>query len=151
MFSFDKLCKTLEELAPGERLLLLAEKAHSVSEGLGELGFGEGERLRTLSAFVVGSLVSDGGLDEKQYQNVYASLVEAFGGEYDFRTVKELYREAKDVDKTILKYTEQMMRLFAAADEGLQEDIVMLCLLLVSSDGHVSLREKRYIRKLCRS
>ncbi len=37
------------------------------------------------------------------------------------------------------------------ADESLCEDIVMLCLCVVSIDHKISPREQRYIRKLCKA
>ena len=44
-----------------------------------------------------------------------------------------------------------MLSLISLADESLIEDVVMLCLCVVSVDGRISPREQRYIRKLCKA
>lgn len=150
MFAFDKFCKELEQLSAGERIVMLTDTASAVMNGLAKLGFDDADSIDTLAAFVVGSLVTDGNFDEKEWVHVYQSLVKAFGAKHDFKTVVGLYKDAKDVNKQIRKYTEAMMQILAAADEQLQADVIMLCLLLVSADGHVSLKEKRYIKALCK-
>lgn len=37
------------------------------------------------------------------------------------------------------------------ADETLREDVIALCLCVVTVDGKISLRERNYIRKLCKA
>ena len=150
MFEFKKLCNECERLGAVERGLMLAEKSVSVAEGLknSPLPF---DPIATLVTFIVGSVVSDGAVDEKDYLYIYPSLVQAFGADYDFASAKQVYKLAKDVKKEIKRYAKELIAIIGAADERVKADVIMLCLLVTSVDGKVSLKEKRYIRQLCKS
>lgn len=58
---------------------------------------------------------------------------------------------AKDIKKEITKYTKEMISIISVCDEALAADIISLCLLITSVDGKISLKEKRYIRQLCKA
>lgn len=150
MFEFKKLCNELEALGPIERGALLVEKSVSVVSGLNKLDVPLNP-VETLIAFIIGSAVSDGLFNEKDYLYMYPSLVKAFGKDFDFMSAKQALQLAKDVKKEIVKRTESMLSVITACDEKLAEDIVALCLLVTSVDGKISLKEKRYIRRLCRA
>lgn len=49
--------------------------------------------VETLVTFIIGSVVSDGSINEKDYLYIYPSLVKAFGNDFDFISAKQ----AKDV------------------------------------------------------
>lgn len=150
MFEFNKLCNELEKLNPVERSLILAEKSVSVVKGLRELEV-PFNPVQTLVAFIIGSVVSDGSLNEKDYLYIYPSLVKAFGSDFDFISAKQALQIAKDVKKEISKDTKELMSVIAVCDEQLATDIIALCLLITSVDGKISLKEKRYIRQLCKA
>ncbi len=44
-----------------------------------------------------------------------------------------------------------MISIINVCDEELATDIISLCLLITSVDGKISLKEKRYIRQLCKA
>lgn len=150
MFEFNKLCSDLEKLSPAERGMLLAEKSISVVGGLRALDVPL-DPVGTLVAFIIGSVVSDGAINEKDYLYIYPSLVKAFGNDFDFLSVKQAIGLAKDVKKAIEARTRDMMSVISACDEELAADVATLCLLVTSADGKISLKEKRYIRRLCRA
>ena len=150
MFEFKKLCNELEKLSPAERGVLLAEKSVSVVKGLKALDL-PFNALETLVTFIIGSVVSDGTLSEKDYLYIYPSLVKAFGHDFDFISAKQALQIAKDIKKEIAKYTKELLSVIAKCDENLATDIVALCLLITSVDGKISLKEKRYIRQLCKA
>ena len=150
MFEFKKLCNELEKLSPAERGVLLAEKSVSVVKGLKALDL-PFNALETLVTFIIGSVVSDGALSEKDYLYIYPSLVKAFGHDFDFISAKQALQIAKDIKKEIAKYTKELLSVIAKCDENLATDIVALCLLITSVDGKISLKEKRYIRQLCKA
>lgn len=149
MFEFKKLCNELEALNPIERGALLAEKSVSVVRGLSELDL-PFNPVETLVSFIIGSVVSDGTFNEKDYLYIYPSLVKAFGNDFDFLSSKQALQIAKDIKKEISKDTKELLSVIALCDETLAADIVALCLLVTSVDGKISLKEKRYIRQLCR-
>lgn len=150
MFEFKKLCNTLEELNPVERGVILAEKSVSVIKGLSGLNIPL-DPVKTLVTFIIGSVVSDGSINEKDYLYIYPSLVKAFGNDFDFISAKQAIGLAKDIKKEITKYTKEMISIISVCDEELATDIISLCLLITSVDGKISLKEKRYIRQLCKA
>ncbi|MCI8820036.1 MAG: TerB family tellurite resistance protein [Clostridia bacterium] len=150
MFEFKKLCNTLEELNPIERGVILAEKSVSVIKGLSGLNIPL-DPVKTLVTFIIGSVVSDNSINEKDYLYIYPSLVKAFGNDFDFISAKQAIGLAKDIKKEITKYTKEMISIISVCDEALAADIISLCLLITSVDGKISLKEKRYIRQLCKA
>lgn len=150
MFEFKKLCNTLEELNPIERGVILAEKSVSVIKGLSGLNIPL-DPVKTLVTFIIGSVVSDNSINEKDYLYIYPSLVKAFGNDFDFISAKQAIGLAKDIKKEITKYTKEMISIINVCDEELAADIISLCLLITSVDGKISLKEKRYIRQLCKA
>lgn len=150
MFEFKKLCNTLEELNPIERGVILAEKSVSVIKGLSGLNIPL-DPVKTLVTFIIGSVVSDNSINEKDYLYIYPSLVKAFGNDFDFISAKQAIGLAKDIKKAITKYTKEMISIINVCDEELATDIISLCLLITSVDGKISLKEKRYIRQLCKA
>ncbi len=150
MFEFKKLCNTLEELNPIERGVILAEKSVSVIKGLSGLNIPL-DPVKTLVTFIIGSVVSDNSINEKDYLYIYPSLVKAFGNDFDFISAKQAIGLAKDIKKEITKYTKEMISIISICDEALTADIISLCLLITSVDGKISLKEKRYIRQLCKA
>ena len=150
MFEFKKLCNTFEELNPIERGVILAEKSVSVIKGLSGLNIPL-DPVKTLVTFIIGSVVSDNSINEKDYLYIYPSLVKAFGNDFDFISAKQAIGLAKDIKKEITKYTKEMISIINVCDEELATDIISLCLLITSVDGKISLKEKRYIRQLCKA
>ena len=150
MFEFKKLCNTLEELNPIERGVILAEKSVSVIKGLSGLNIPL-DPVKTLVTFIIGSVVSDNSINEKDYLYIYPSLVKAFGNDFDFISAKQAIGLAKDIKKEITKYTKEMISIINVCDEEVATDIISLCLLITSVDGKISLKEKRYIRQLCKA
>ncbi len=150
MFEFKKLCNELEALNPVERGVILAEKSVSVIKGLSGLNIPL-DPVKTLVTFIIGSVVSDNSINEKDYLYIYPSLVKAFGNDFDFISAKQAIGLAKDIKKEITKYTKEMISIISVCDEELATDIISLCLLITSVDGKISLKEKRYIRQLCKA
>ena len=150
MFEFKKLCERCENISPVERGVLLADKSVSVLKGLRELDFDGVDAVGTLAAFVIGSAAADGIFDEKNYLYMYPSLVKTFGKDFDFDFIKNTFKKAENMKKEIDRYTRELIKIIGNADEDLLADIVILCLLITSIDGKISLKERRYVRKLCR-
>ncbi len=151
MFEFQKLCNEVEALTPPERAALIVDKAVTVVDGLRGLGLDGEDPVNTLAAFIIGSVVSDGSISEKDYLYIYPSLVKAFGEFCDLAGIKSELKVSKDLQNIIKEYTKELLNILSAANEELGADIILLCLLVTSVDGKVSLKEKRYIRQLCKS
>ena len=149
MFEFYKLCNEYEKLAPAARGALLAEKSAAVIFKIKRVDIEGVNPLDTLAAFILGSIVSDGAVNEKEYLFIYPALIKVFG-DFDFATVKLAYKAAKDVKKEIERRTDDLMKIISASDEDLRKDVISLCHLTTWVDGKITLKERRYIRRLLR-
>lgn len=148
MFDFKKLCDSVESLNSFDRAKLIAEQSVKVVAGIHALGIEACDSVMTLSAFIIGAVTSDGVLDEKEYLLIYPSLVAAFGTDVDYESIKQAVKSDREGKKLLQKYTMALMEIISSADEDLQSDIILLILMLVAIDGKISLKERRYVRKL---
>ena len=148
MFDFKKLCNEYESLSTVERGVLLAEKSAVVLAKLHTLNIEEIDPIETYVAFILGAIVSDGVIDEKEYLLMYPALVKTFGNDFDFQTIKTSFKKDKEGRSMIKKYNQDMVKIMSYLDESLVADLISLCLLIVSVDGKVTLKERHYIKKL---
>lgn len=149
MFEFKKLCDEYEKLTSVERGFLLREKSVTLLAKLKRLDIPEIDPVTSLVGFIIGSVVADGKIDEREYLLMYPALIQAFGYNFDFHSVKQAF-EDYGTRKIVKAYTEQMLRIFDHLDEKLKDDAITLCLCVTSMDGKVSLKEKRYLKRLCK-
>ena len=149
MFEFTKLCREFDTLTPLERSAMLTKKSAVILAKLTQLSIPGVDPVNTLAGFILGSVVADGHISEREYLLIYPALLKVFGDEFDFESVKDSFRKDRDGRAAVRLYTQEMLALLALADEGLREDMIMLCLCVVSMDGRITLREQRYIHQLC--
>lgn len=93
-----------------------------------------------------GSAVADGKLDEREYLLMYPALVRVLGEDFDFTTVKASFEDDRESTKALQRDTEEMARIYSTLDDTLREDLLLLCLCVVSVDGRISLKERNYLR-----
>lgn len=148
MFEFNKVMKDYESLNAIERGLMLTEKSVSILAKLSALDIDGIDPVETLASFIIGSVVADGKLHEKEYLLIYPALVKVFGSDFDYESIKKEFESDKDGRKDIAGYTTDLIRVLGTVDETLYEDVIILCLCVVTIDGKVSLREKNYVKRL---
>lgn len=148
MFEFAKVMKEYENMTAVERGLVLTGKSVKILATLADYDIEEIDPVETLAAFVIGSVVADGKLHEKEYLLIYPALVKVFGADFDFESIKECFENEKATNKEIKKYTTELAQILGMLDEELQSDIVMLCLCIMSIDGKISLKERNYVKRL---
>ncbi len=151
MFEFTKLCHRFETMSAVERGACLLDSSVRVTAKLAAMAEGDVRPLDALAGFVIGSAVADGKLDEREYLLMYPALVRVLGEDFDFATVKASLEDDRKSAKALQKDTEEMARIYSALDDTLREDLLLLCLCIVSVDGKVSLKEKNYLRRLLRA
>lgn len=100
MFEFKKLCDAFEDMSQVEKGLILTEKSVKILAKLRLLNLPEIDPVSVLAGFVIGSVVADGKIDEREYSLIYPALVKTFGDEYDFAVVKQTFN-ASDVKKSL--------------------------------------------------
>lgn len=148
MFEFNKVMKDYESLNAIERGLMLTEKSVSILAKLSALDIDGIDPVETLASFIIGSVVADGKLHEKEYLLIYPALVKVFGSDFDYESIKKEFEADKDGRKDIAGYTTDLLRVLGTVDETLYEDVIILCLCVVTIDGKVSLREKNCVKRL---
>lgn len=151
MFELKKLCNSYENMTPLEKGKLLTEKSAKVLVALKVLDIPGVNPIDTLAAFIIGAIVSDGVINEKEYLFMYPALIKTFGDDFDFTRIKKSFEKDKQGRQMIKDYTQDMMMIFSFISESLKEDIIALCLCILSIDGKISLKEKIYIRKLIKA
>ena len=130
MFEYIEKCKKFEKLSTFDRFALLANKSLIVTNNLSKLGFNVNESLSLIATFILGSIVSDGEVNEKEYLLMYPALLRTFGDNFDFDSIKEAFKNDFKTRKE------------------LKEDIIDICFAIVTIDGKLSLKERIYMRKL---
>ncbi len=151
MFEFSKLCNEYEKLTTLERGVILSEKSVKILAKLRLLDIPGINPIETLACFIMGSIVADGRVNEQEYLLMYPALIKVFGDDFDFATVKKSIENNYDGNKEIKDYTKDITTIFGYIDDELKADVVGLCLCIVTIDGKISLKEKNYIRRLCRA
>lgn len=151
MKELKQVCKEFENLSTIERTALLAESSVRVVGKLAELNIDGIDPLRSLYGFILGATVADGQINEQEYLLIYPLLVRTFGMDFDYASVKESFKTDKEGKKAVKKYTRDLLTAIADVDESMVEDIVMLCLCVLSVDGKVTLKERNYLKKLLKA
>ena len=116
MFEFNKVMKDYESLNAIERGLMLTEKSVSILAKLSALDIDGLDPVETLASFIIGSVVADGKLHEKEYLLIYPALVKVFGTDFDYESIKKEFEADKDGRNDIAKYTTDLLRILEMAD-----------------------------------
>ncbi len=148
MQNFREICSEFEKLGALERSVILAEKSVKILARLKALDIDGVDPVYTLAGFVIGAIAADGAVDEKEYLLIYPALVKVFGANFNYASVKQAVKENRKSGRELNKSAKEMLRLLEQVDEGFKRDVIILCLCIVSVDGKVSLKEKRYIKNL---
>lgn len=149
MFEFKKICDSFETLSAPERRQLLEEKSDTVFRELKRRAAPDIDPKEILAGFMIGSVMADGRLSEMDYLLMYPMLVKTFGDDFDFQSIKDAFRRSREGVKIVGDYTEKVLRVLRFSGEKLRRDVVTLCLCTISVDRKITLKEKRYIRRLC--
>lgn len=150
MFEFKKLCDSYEKLSPVERGIILTEKSVKILASLKLARLPNVDPIDTLVGFIIGSVASDGKIDEREYLLVLPSLVRVFGNDFDYNSVKEIFSKS-DCKKAVAAITDNLLDIIRQFDEDFCSDVITLCLCIVSVNGKISLKEKRYLKRLCKA
>lgn len=150
MFEFIKLCRTLEKSTAAQREKFLSENVEKVLNEISAVFPQEDEDgvKQKLACLLLGSVTTNGKINERDYIVIYPALVKIFGPQFDFSAAKartETLFSAKSAEKNKLR---DFAGKFNDDGDSLR-DVVSLCLAVVSADGKLSFRAKNYFGKLC--
>lgn len=148
MFEYIEKCKKFEKLSTFERFALLANKSLIVTNKLFELGLNVNDSLSLIATFILGSIVSDGEVNEKEFLLMYPALLRTFGDNFDFDSIKEAFQNDFKTRNELKNYLKDILSLLNSVSNELKEDIIDICFAIVTIDGKLSLKERIYMRKL---
>lgn len=148
MFEYIEKCKKFEKLSTFERFALLANKSLIITNKLSELGLNVNDSLSLIATFILGSIVSDGEVNEKEFLLIYPALLRTFGDNFDFDSIKEAFQNDFKTRNELKNYLKDILTLLNSVSNELKEDIIDICFAIVTIDGKLSLKERIYMRKL---
>ena len=148
MKDFNKLCKEFEELDVLSYSAILGKKALDVIPALSAVAGGRAEGVSVFATFVMGAIAADGRLSEEEYMLCYPLLHAFFGDEVNYDDCKKALRLLKPESRELKKAVDEMIDLFGQLSDELKEDLIIICMLICSIDGKISLKEKMWIKKL---
>lgn len=148
MFEYIEKCKKFEKLSTFERFALLANKSLIITNKLSELGLNVNDSLSLIATFILGSIVSDGEVNEKEFLLIYPALLRTFGDNFDFDSIKEAFQNDFKTRNELKNYLKDILSLLNSVSNELKEDIIDICFAIVTIDGKLSLKERIYMRKL---
>lgn len=148
MFEYIEKCKKFEKLSTFDRFALLANKSLIITNKLSELGLNVNDSLSLIATFILGSIVSDGEVNEKEFLLMYPALLRTFGDNFDFDSIKEAFQNDFKTRNELKNYLKDILSLLNSVSNELKEDIIDICFAIVTIDGKLSLKERIYMRKL---
>ena len=148
MFDLEAICSEVEKLDPMTFAKLIGEKGQSVISGLAAIIGDADDAVTMFTAMVLGAVISDGKLDEKEFGLIQPLLEEAVGEKPTYEEAVEFMSAFKSAKNDYKKLTDALSIMFKAASDELKSDIVTLCFLVCATDGKISKREKNWIAKI---
>ena len=148
MFEYIEKCKKFEKLSTFERFALLANKSLIITNKLSELGLNVNDSLSLIATFILGSIVSDGEVNEKEFLLIYPALLRTFGDNFDFDSIKEAFQNDFKTRNELKNYLKDILSLLNSVSNELKEDIIDICFAIVTIDGKLSLKERIYMSKV---
>ena len=148
MSDFDELCHEAENLDPMTYSSIISEKSRNVQNGYTAILGDEDDAKTLFTALLLGAVISDGKIVEKEFNLIKPMLVEAVGEDMTFEDAQEFVQGVKSESRQFKQIIVSLAGLLNVISEDLKNDAVILCLLVCSVDGKVSVREKKWLQKL---
>ena len=148
MREFDLLCKEFEEMDSETYAALLLEKSATLVPALSLISANGLSGIAIFSTFIFGAIAADGRLSEEEYTLVYPLLHAFFGDKIDYESCKKAVKSMRAESKDLKETANEMVDVLGELSEDLKDDIILVCLMICSIDGKISLKEKQWIKKL---
>lgn len=148
MRKFNEICDEVEKMDILSYSAVLADKSLTIIPALNDITEDEVDTLTIFATFIIGSIVADGKINEEEYMLIYPMLYTFFGDHIDYDDCKKIAREFRKEGKELKQYVDYMVNILGLVSDELKEDIIIVCLLICAVDGHVSLKEKKWIEQL---
>ncbi len=98
-----------------------------------------------LTAIIMNAAIVDGVYNDKKMQSLFPFLIKAAGGQQEFRMLKLAYLNTAQGLEQLNKYTASLLKIINDRDKELEIDILKLSILIMSSNGKVSRKERAHL------
>lgn len=151
MFEFNKLCKAVEQMDPETYAAVVAQKSAGIIAALSSITDSGKDGLTIYMHFILCSIAADGKLDESEFELLRKPLEAAVGHEMTYEEAKQVFSDAGlDRSAEYKKAVDMMVDILGMVSLDLKRDIILVCLMICAIDGHVSRKEKKWIKQLVR-
>ena len=151
MFEFNKLCKAVERMDPLLYGAVIAEKSVKIIAALTAITRSGKDGLTIYLHFILCSIAADGKLDEHEFNILRKSLEASIGHEITYEEAKQIFSDAGlDKPAAYKDAVDLMVDILGLVSEDLKMDIILVCLMVCAVDGHISRKEKKWIKQLIR-
>ena len=151
MFEFSKLCKYVESMDPSVYAEVITEKSKQIIAALSAITQSGVDGITIYLNFILSAIASDGKLDENEYLLIRPLLEKSAGREIPYEDAKIIFVKAGlDKPAELKKAADRMVDLLGCVSVDLKTDIIVVCLMVCAIDGHISGKEKRWIKQLIR-
>ncbi|MDE6617436.1 MAG: hypothetical protein K2K13_00120 [Clostridiales bacterium] len=147
---FNELCKECETLNSDLRNMMIVEKATKILETFRKTSQNAAEisPANALTAIMMNATVAGGVHSNKNMKRVAPYLDQIFGGNYEFNTVRITYMNGAQGLAQLNQYVADILKIVHMHAHELELEILLLCMLIMSSNGHISPKERTYLKSL---
>lgn len=138
MFEFEKVCERYEDMIFDERKAELESLSAIIVPELMKIPNG----LDAFKVLIKASCAADGELQGAEFTLVSSAV------DIDFGSFEEFEKSIKEEKDTLIKLADITVDQFGELSEGIKNAMVSFCLCIVSADRRVSMKEKKFIKKL---
>lgn len=145
---FIELCKECETLNSDLRNIMIVEKATKILEKFRKSSQNAAEisPANALTAIMMNATVAGGVHSNKNMKRVAPYLDQIFGGNHEFNTVRITYMNGAQGLAQLNQYVANILKIVHLHDHELELEILLLCMLIMSSNGHISTKERSYLK-----
>ncbi|AGI47789.1 hypothetical protein TALC_00794 [Thermoplasmatales archaeon BRNA1] len=148
MTSFDDLCSYLEGLDKQTFAAVMNKKSADVLNALTALSGGT-SAINTYLHFILASVAADGVLTEEEFLMLKPMFDTMADGDVGYEKAKEMFNQMGLSEPEVYQeIVDTMVDIIGMVSEETKDDIVMLCLMTCAMDGHISEKEKDWIKQL---
>lgn len=148
MTDFDRLCRDFEQLDVVSYTTLLVDRSRRILPALAAITQDGESGVEIFRTFILGAIVADGRLSEKEYMLIQPHLHAFFGDSINYDDAKRIFRQMRPEQNELKSIADEMVDVIGILSDELKNDIILVCMLICAVDGKISLKERSWIKQL---
>ena len=148
MKSLNELCNEVEALDPITYDRIFQEKSIEVVSKLLKIKSSEEEVLQDLYIIILASTMADGKVTMEEYLPSQKLFKSFFGETITFEKINKYLKSMKKETNELKDLADKIVDGYGELDSGLKTDICFICLLICAVDGDISIKERKWLKKL---